>query len=596
MSVTQTGLKGAARSVCVGWRDMVSQIRDAAELSSQLHGIDGKGYGAYKSISGKYRVGDFILCIDYVQGDPYAAPSKLRVQLDMETAGFPLDIYGNIDRKVGLEDYLLRAFDWFISREVKGHRGSGKSGLIAVDSPGQEVIQRTGVKVSPSRVEVRLVAGLPARGRRVLGYQAEKMLLGELPRVAQGALFYSRLNADNLWRFVLNKENSAELRRELCRRKAVAFVADRAILPRRSGISEEPMSTAQAVPFESPPSLRTEIPLANGGSVSGMLIPEGVTLIVGGGYHGKSTLLDALDRGIYDHVPDDGRERVVTLPQAVKIRAEDGRQVTGVDISFFISDLPNSVDTTAFWTPSASGSTSQAANIMEALEMGAEVLLVDEDTSATNFMVRDMRMQKLVSSDREPITPFIDRVRQLYEEKGVSTVLVVGGSGDYFDVADTVIMMDHYRPVDVTRRARAIAKENPTGRVRESAARLGGVRHRYPDPKSIDPTRKGKVRIRDRGLTTVEFGSENIELDQVEQLVDVSQTRAVGQIIEYARKYLPECSIREALQRVEEDLDEQGLDIISPFSGHPGDFARPRMMEVAAALNRLRSLRLLQGR
>ena len=572
----------------------MSSIGDAGELKGKLSRIDNRGYKAYKDIAGAYRIDEFTLFVDHVQGDPFAAPSKLRLRLDSDLAAFPGHLFGNRVRRIALEDFILRAFDAALDRVSSGRRGSGKSGLLAVDRPGQEILERTAVVVAEEYVEVRLVAGLPARGRKVLGYQAMEMLLDELPRAGRSALYYDNHDPERVNVHIHTAEDSHILRESLEDMGAVAFVADGSILPRESGVSDRPLSASGAVPFSSPQSLRREVSLPGSGRIRGMIVPRGVTLIVGGGYHGKSTLLRALDRGIYDHIPGDGRELVVTDPSAVKIRAEDGRSVAGVDIEPFIGDLPDGTDTSRFSTPTASGSTSQATNIAEALEMGTGCLLVDEDTSATNFMVRDHRMQLLVARDREPITPFIDRVRGLYRELGVSSVLVLGGSGDYFDVADTVIMMDTYLPLDVSAEANRIAREIPTGRATESGKGFPLPAGRIPDPASIDPRRRGKVRVRTRGTSTIQFGSEDIDLSLVEQLVDPSQVSAVGDILVYAKKYMGG-SLARTLDRVEEDLDRGGLEVISPFRGHPGDYARPRMMEVAAAINRLRSLRVSRG-
>ena len=324
-----------------------------------------------------------------------------------------------------------------------------------------------------------------------------------------------------------------------------------------------------------------------------MGIPEGVTLIVGGGYHGKSTLLSALEKGAYNHIPGDGRELVVTVDDSVKIRAEDGRFIENVDISPFIRNLPLGLDTRAFSSPDASGSTSQAANIMEALEVGARLLLVDEDTSATNFMIRDERMQSLVAKEKEPITPFIDKVKQLYADLGVSTILVMGGSGDYFDVADTVIMMDEYLPRDRTDEARRIAESFSTRRQFEGGARFGTVKARRPLPEGFNP-RKGRhdqAKTSARSIHAIAFGYHLIDLSQVEQLVDISQTRAIGDIIHYAMKrYIDgERTLREILGLVEADLDRDGMDVICPYL--KGNYARPRRYEIAAAINRLRTLK-----
>jgi predicted ABC-class ATPase len=324
-----------------------------------------------------------------------------------------------------------------------------------------------------------------------------------------------------------------------------------------------------------------------------MGIPAGVTLIVGGGYHGKSTLLRAVERGVYNHIPGDGREWVITIPEAVKIRAEDGRRIEKVDISPFIQNLPFGIDTTSFSTEEASGSTSQAANIIEALEMGARLLLIDEDTSATNFMVRDVRMQQLVHKEKEPITPFLDKVRQLYEELGVSSLLVVGGSGDYLDVADTVIMMDEYRPREVTAQAKEICRQYPTMRRPEGGGSFGTIRNRVPLPESFQPLRGGKTKVEAKGLHTIVFGRENILLQHVEQLVDPSQTRAIAAAILYvARKYAGKLTLREAIEQVIRDIDRHGLDILSLRPYPAGDYARFRPLELAAAINRLRTLKV----
>jgi predicted ABC-class ATPase len=336
--------------------------------------------------------------------------------------------------------------------------------------------------------------------------------------------------------------------------------------------------------------------LPNRGKISGMGIPEGVTLIVGGGYHGKSTLLNALSLGVYNHIPGDGRELVVSHPKVVKIRAEDGRRIEKVNISPFISNLPFGRDTDAFSTEDASGSTSQAANIIESVEIGGQVLLIDEDTSATNFMIRDHRMQELVAKKKEPITPFIDKVRQLHRELGLSTILVIGGSGDYFDVADLVICMEEYLPRDATEQARGIAARYRAERRAEGGKSFGRISDRRPLGGSLDPRRGGKsVKIGARGMQAIQFGLQNIDLSAVEQLVDVSQTRAIGDAVYFASRYMDgNRTLKEIVHLVMAEVNRKGLDVLSPFSsvGSPafGDYAWFREIELAAALNRLRTL------
>jgi len=567
-------------------------------LLSILRRIDGRGYKAYKDLRGKYDFSKFLLFIDYVQGDPFASPSRCRVRVAQENAGFPRDLYASKSRRVATQDYIARQFAKALQAGVSGNRGTGKSGLITIDRCGQEVLERTAVVVCEHYVEARISVGLPARGRTVLGRQAAEMLTQELPEVVEKSLFYSSLNAGDLRRHVGTVEDQDYLRERLPEMGLVAFVGNGAVLPRKSGVSDLPLKGDQVVPFYSPPELEVEVELPNAGRIKGMGVSEGVTLIVGGGYHGKSTLLRALERGVYNHIPGDGREQVVTVPDAVKIRAEDGRRIEKVNISPFINNLPFGRDTEAFSSDEASGSTSQAANIIEALEMGTHLLLVDEDTSATNFMIRDMRMQHLVTKEKEPITPFIDRVQQLARLE-VSTCIVIGGSGDYFDVADTVIMMDNYSPRLVTAAAKRISAEFQTSRKPEGGEDFNPPGKRCPDGAGLDPTRGRKVKIAARGLRVIAYGRQNIDLTSVEQLVDTSQTRAIGDLIHYiATRYINGSRpLAEAINLAMQDIEEKGLDIISPYYGqHPGDYAMPRPLEVAAAFNRLRSLRIASVR
>ncbi len=569
-------------------------MRSPEDLIRTLDRMDGRGYRAYKDIVGAYRFPDYELFIDYVQGDPFAGPSDLRIRLPQDKAAFPEELYRGTTRRTALEDYLTRAFAHAIRRHVRGHRGTGKSGDVAILRCGQEILERNSFIVDGSQVEARFSVGLPAAGRRVLAGECKAMLFEELPELVSSAMYWKAHPAQDVRRHVETAEDAVSLRGQLAGRRLAAFVADGALLPRVSGVDDRPLAECEhLIRFKSPGELEVELECPNRGAVTGMGIPEGVTLIVGGGYHGKSTLLKALERGVYNHIPGDGREHVVTVPSAVKIRAEDGRRVEQVDISPFIRDLPFGRPTDAFSTEDASGSTSQAANIIESLEVGAQLLLIDEDTSATNFMVRDHKMQELVARDKEPITPFVDKVRQLYEQHGISTVLVMGGVGDYFEVADTVIMMDSYLPREVTAQAHEIAGASADRRVMEGGESFGTLTARVPMPGSFDPSSgKRDVKIRARGTDTISFGRHDIDLSLVEQLVDTAQTRAIGDIIHYAvQKHMGDGScLADVIDAVERDLDEHRLDHISPMAG--GKYARPRRLEIAAAINRLRTLRV----
>lgn len=563
-------------------------------LAQTLRRIDGRGYPAYRECEGSYDFGTFELHIDHTQADPFAPPSAIRVSMAAAAIGIPPNAFANRSRRTGAEDYLLRRFAAAVEGLGRRRRGSGKSGLITIYRPGQEMLERSALVLRDGRVEVRFGIGLPAAGRTVLGRQAYELFFSDLPEVV-GALRLDRAAAEACQAWCDCAEDQDWLRAKLPELGLVAFVASGAILPRASGASDLPLSRDKARPFRPPRERTVLVHLPHRGVIEGMGVPVGVTLITGGGYHGKSTLLRTIERGVYNHIPGDGRELCVTVPGAVKIRAEDGRSVQMVDISPFITNLPDGQDTTRFSTPNASGSTSQAANIMESLEMGATCLLLDEDTSATNFMIRDRRMQALIARDREPITPFIDRVRELYEEMGVSTVLVVGGAGDYLDVADTVILMDAYEPRDVTGRAREIARAYPSGRAKENTRRFTPPKPRIPLPEGFDARRGAKEKIKTRGFDEILFGREEIDLRAVEQVVEEGQTRAIAAILRHAaNNYMDgKRTLRQALEAALAEIDERGLDLLAPFPGRPaGDLARPRLHELACAANRLRSLRI----
>ncbi|MEM1293193.1 MAG: ABC-ATPase domain-containing protein [Cyanobacteria bacterium P01_H01_bin.162] len=561
-------------------------------LRDRLEALDRCSYKAYKSLRGQHTFAGFTLHVDSVQGDPFAAPSRLRVVVPQAIAGFPRNLYDTASRRIALEDYLLRQFHQQ-AQGYSSHRGSGKSGLIAIAAPSQAILPRTAVTVSETSVEVRFAVGLPAHGRRIAGRQAAELLCDDLPKLIEQALNYSQLDATAIQAQGDIAETADWLRDQLNERQLVAFVADGAILPRRSGVDERSLGPV-AVPFRSPASLRVSLTRPNGEPITGMGIPTGITLIVGGGYHGKSTLLQAIEQGIYNHVPGDGREQVVTTATAVKVRAEEGRSVTGVDVSPFINHLPQGRSTEQFSTADASGSTSQAASIIEAVAAGATALLLDEDTSATNFMIRDRRMQSLIAKAQEPITPFVDKVRQLYTDHGVSTILVMGGSSDYFDVADTVIALNEYQAADVTAQARQIAADDRTERQAEGGQQFGSLSPRVVLPDSIDPQRGHRaVSLKVKATDEIRLGMTEIDLSAIEQLVEPGQVKAIAAALVYAqRHYLDgERSLAAVLQAVAADIAAHGLDCLNDQLS--GEFAAFRMQELAAAINRLRTLRTI---
>ncbi|MGG1482148.1 ABC-ATPase domain-containing protein [Bacillus smithii] len=556
-----------------------------------LRQIDGKGYSSYQRLRGEYRFPDYTLIVDHVQKDPFATPTKIRLIVPLQKLNLKKDHYSQKRRKIYCEDLLARRIAHSLKKRRQTGMGSGKSGQIRIDVPGQEILERTAVQIHQT-LSICLTVGLPARGRTILGREAETIFFQDLPEIVKEAVYSaSKADFDQVVRLC---DQQFAIRKWMKEHDYIAFIANGSILPRESGISDLPVSKEKAIPFKSPKELEVSISLPHRTEpIVGMGIKKGVTLIVGGGFHGKSTLLQAIEKGIYNHIEGDGREFVLTDETAVKIRSEDGRSVASVNIEPFIQNLPFEKDTLHFSTENASGSTSQAANIMESLEAGAKVLLMDEDTSATNFMIRDARMQALISKEHEPITPFVDKVRSLFTQHGVSTILVLGGSGDYLDVADVVIKMDHYLPFDVTKQAKEIAKRFSTQRIREGGETFGEFQSRIPLPQSLNCRKGKKEKAAAKGKYEILYGHESVSLQAVEQIVHPSQTAMIAEILHWIEKkgFLKKrMTVSELLLIVERKMNEEGLASFSNYPENPGELARPRALEIAAALNRMRSL------
>ena len=566
-------------------------MKNYKELEKILFSMDGKSYSAYKSLKGEYKFPKYVLAIDHVQSDPYAPPSRMRIIMDRKISGIPYELTDTKEKNIAVSDFLTRNFYKEIQKNGNDSSGTGGSGRIFIDKCGQEILERTSVLIKEDKIEVRFEMGMPARGRRIMGKAAQKIIFEQLPKIVEKSIIYDNLKKEALKEQIVLVLDQEYIRKVLKEKELVAFVANDSILPRENGISDKPMKNA--VKFKSPEKFEITLNLPSGKKVSGMGISKGITLIVGGGYHGKSTLLAALERGIYNHVAQDGREFIISETDAVKIRAEDGRNVEKVNISGFINNLPGNKDTIAFSTENASGSTSQAANVAEALEYGTSLLLIDEDTSATNFMIRDGRMQKLVAKEKEPITPFIDRVKELYDNFGVSTILIVGGSGDYFDVANHVITMDEYIPKDVTEKAKKIAKSDENKREFSPNDKFQGITQRIPLKKSF--SQSGKLdKTKAKGKYSILYGKELIDISGLEQLVDDSQTNCIAVMIDYFKnKVLDEkLTLSQAANRIYEKIQKDGLDSISSYVGHPGNLALPRKQEFCAVVNRYRKLKI----
>lgn len=579
---------------------MVIKVKTAAELQTLLRQIDHKSYPAYKDTRGKYQFQQYVLSIDHVQGDPFAAPSKVSILVLGKVAGFDKGCYEEVHRRIAFQDYLLRR----VSMKIKDYsfkaKGSGKSGLLGISHPGQEILERSACAVNPRNgdVTIRMEVGFPANGRTINAGELMKILFDFLPVCVRQTLLSASCTKESVEKCLFLADDQLYIREELKKRGLVSFVANGAVLPRKSGVSSLPMKEGKA--FMSPASMEITLDLPHHGSLSGMGIKKGVTLIVGGGYHGKSTLLEALELGVYNHIAGDGREYVITDDTSMKLRAEDGRSIQKTDISMFIRNLPNGRDTNAFYTEDASGSTSQAANTVEAMEAGAQVFLIDEDTSATNFMIRDELMQRVVSRDVEPIIPFIDRVRELYEDYGISTILVAGSCGSYFHKADCIIQMNKYQPVEITALAKKEAEGYPytTGKLDRSAE----PNFKRVVKKDTAFAKDDRIKLRTDGLDGFSVNREEVDMRYVEQLADSEQLTSLSYMIKYMKLQVFDGKkiLKEAVEELYTRIESRGF---SAFFGTgdgaaaggeggtlPGNLAMPRRQELYAALNRCREL------
>lgn len=561
-------------------------MKNLSDLKRELEKIDGRGYKTYKTLEGQYSFEDYILSIDHVQGDPFASPSRIRVIVNSNN-NFPKNLFDEKYKKITICDFLTRLFSKNIYKYGEKVFGSGKSGLIEISKCSQQVIERTSIIINNEKIEARFYVGFPAKGRSVLSKELEKILFNIIPNIVKNTLIYNNINIKALNDKLKLLEDQEFIRKQLKDKKLIAFIANNSILPRESGISQKPLKDGKK--FISPKELEVEFNTPNRGLIKGMGIPEGITLIVGGGYHGKSTLLKALELGVYNHIEGDGREFVITDNTALKVRAEDGRAITKTDISLFINNLPNGKDTKKFYTENASGSTSQAANIIEGIESGTKLFLIDEDTSATNFMIRDSVMQQLVSKDKEPITPFIDVARSLYKQKGISTILVAGSSGDFFDIADLVIQMDNYEPYEVTKKAKALSRgitnvnENLKVDIDFNRVILKGT---------IESSPKG-VKVKTLGKDGISINKENIDLRAVEQIVDNEQLNTIGAIMKYAENKLmgKNLTLAQIADNITEEL-KNNLIGIENIKGGYGSFAIVRKQEIMCAYNRYRKIKI----
>ncbi|MEZ9446488.1 P-loop domain-containing protein [Vibrio splendidus] len=541
------------------------------QLTAKLKKLEKQNFRAYQQIKGQYDFADFELHIDHVQGDPYASSSRFRATRAWSLTGLGWLKEKSYEYQVAARDFIARSFSEFAKQET----------TVSIALTGQTVLDNTSVVFTEHGIEIRFRINLPADGRSILAKKAINIITFYLPKFIRRATLERELNIEAMIKHCEAVEDQDALRAQLEENNLAAFVANGSVLPRIAGNCDLPMKGA--VPFAAPESLSVTLNTPNQGDVTGLGIPKGITLIVGGGFHGKSTLLNAVERSIYNHIPGDGREGIVTATDTMKIRAEDGRCVHNLNLSNYINHLPMQKDTSDFSTQDASGSTSQAAWLQESIEAGVQTLLIDEDTSATNFMIRDERMQALVSKGAEPITPLVDRIGQLREEMDISTIVVMGGSGDYLDVADTVIQMHDYQAVDVTAKAQEVIAQHPTQRTNECETALETFVPRSLNRAALmNILTDGKFRVNAKGKESLRFGKEFADLSALEQLESTSEVNAIGWAwFQFART--PGWSNNPAKEFSAILSDEWHVNM-----PNYGDLAKPRVLDVMAALNRMR--------
>lgn len=534
------------------------------------------------------------------------ATHKLAQDRPSVTIGIPADTLGIDDFSPAAADECLRQlkpyFDDLNSELYNPARPIGENGWYYLCEPGGEVLVRnsayfathiqkdydngSGINIYPYvgrdlppkmylciLIQVQLTSGTYSKLKKSIG-----MLCSDMPQAVDE--FIANFDHLRLESAAKLSKKQAAIREWLKASDCCAFIANGSILPRSKG-TDLPMKNA--VPFKSTEADEIEIC-----GVRGMGIKRGVTVITGGGYSGKSTLIDAISAGIYDHCLGDGRELCITDQSAVTISAEDGRSIKHVNISPFIQGIPGG-DSSDFSTERASGSTSQAANIMEAVENGSQLLLIDEDRSATNFMIRDKMMRELIKN--EPITPFTERVREL-SKRGVSTILVIGGSGEYLSAADKIYMMEDFEPHDVTEMAKAICENN--GAIRPSAPHAEWSQKRILRAEGFSsyPLRLGKERLQVLDLGIMMIGSEDIDLRGLHDIVTPRQLHALGFLLRYLMVTNSDnvIDIDKRIDDLYEKIEAEGLDSVysSYFTTAQRFFDLPRKTELKAVIARMR--------
>lgn len=552
------------------------------ELYQKIRQITGKPYGLYKQLaSKKWDFGDFTLEFLHIQGDPYAPPSRATVTAPLAMLGWKGEFSNTFTQRLALSDFLHRELAAIIQE-----RYPEKNADIIMAVPGQEIMVRNALWVENGNVTACFQVNLPGEKRLINGELLADILTSTLPDLLTAGLYADSGKIARATAAIKSLEMREALLDAARAHGLAAFVPNGAILPRESGISEKPLQNA--VPFAAPAELQVELE-ACGERICGMGIPKGITVITGGAYHGKSTLLSALCKAVYPHIQGDGREWIVVDESAVRVGVEDGRSVRHTDISALVHELPGGKSTQDFSTASASGSTSEASNLLEALEFGAKTVLIDEDASAVNFLVRDARVRALVGDAREPLVPLIDRIKD-FAEGGISFIIVAGACGDYLEAADNVILMANYNAECATAKAKEICQgftKRELAPFRYQAGQSRNFNAFIEELKaSVKPTSsvERQVKVKCQG-TNMQIGFLTADLSGV-AFPDAASRLGAGLLL---LNMLQSAEDVPSLKMIEDRFEKiKNVGFRGIAQGLSKDAALPRTSEVAAALLRLR--------
>jgi predicted ABC-class ATPase len=572
-------------------------MKDRKEFYNLLAEIDGQPFSEYEKLLGDFDFARFVVKFPRLDVSAGADDPVFTVRVPQSIAELPGHLFDSPIRRTALEDLLTRNLAGQAAKIARFNESGLARRNVLVAEPGQKILPRTSVIVTKEYVEACLRIALPYKVFRTEGAEdprlvdaemARKVFFEDLPEIISSGLLCCNLNLSETEHFVDTMEDADRVRQTLPTLGMVSFVGEGSLLARQWQ-SDEPDFEKIAL-FEVDEDAQTEVEVPNAGSLKGLGVPAGLTVVVGDLANGRKDFMDAVAAGVYNHVPGDGREHVVTVSDAVQVAVDYGRSIQEVNLTPFCTEA-DGCDPSSYSTSSADAFLSQAAATIEALEVGARVLVVDEHSSAPAFLTTDARVSQLLGET--PRASLAQRARQMVDELGVS--IVVGGENlvaEYIPVADTVLKVEDYQVTDITDKAKALNLEVPP---EAPAVNLESMlaRSRWIMPSSIDASVGRLDQVIDAiDEATIQFGRSTIELDGVQQVADDSQLLTIGLLLYYAKlRYMQEgYPLREMLDMIDRDLSSEGLGTIS--RDPRGDLARPRRYELAAALNRLRTFRV----